>query len=161
MIFQDNLDTLSNTQEGGLKSTPYMPTRKLQNPLSAPQHPLAAEVRQLTAHVKPVGLVGKRAGAADIPLQASSCIAKEKSGIVSVSFARSTDKNFASVRVWLTGYLKNSQPQLLASGVQSPVTFPCTISSPVETVSVIVQTVGPTGATSDLTTAARCTVKLS
>ncbi len=159
MAIQNNLDTLALTQGGALKSTPYMPTRPLQHPLSTPPPRSSAQVQQLAAAVKPVGTAKGQVGGDSTPIQVSSCSATEKSGTVAVSFRRTADKNFASVRVWLIGYLKNNQPQLMASGVNSPIHFPCTVTN--ETVRVIVQTVGPTGATSNLMAGASCTVKLA
>jgi hypothetical protein len=160
MALQNNLDTLMQLVST-LKSTPYMPTRVLQNPLSAPPHALANQVHQLTAAVKPAGAVAAKRGTVGTPLQATSCVAKPNTAtkMMSVSFHRAADTNFSSVRVWLTGYQKNKQPQLLASGVQSPVTFPYTATG--ENVGVIVQTVGPTGATSDLASGAHHVAKLA
>jgi hypothetical protein len=136
-----------------------MPTRPLQHSLSTPPSVLTTQVQQLAAAVKPVGTAKVRIGGNGTPLQVISCSATEKSGTVTVSFRRAADKNFASVRVWLIGYLKNPQPQLLASGVTSPIHFPCTVTG--ESVRVVVQTVGPTGATSDLTAGTGCTVKFT
>jgi hypothetical protein len=158
-MLQANFDTLA-AQVGVLKSTPYMPTRPLQNPLSARPDFLATQVRQLVAAVKPVGST-TQVGANSVPRHVVTCSAKANAttGMVTVPFIRNgSDKNFASVRVWLAGYQKNSQPQLLASGVQSPVTFPYTSTG--EHAVVIVQTVSPTGAVSDLAKCARSTVKL-
>ena len=78
---------------------------------------------------------------------------------VSVSFTRNTaDPNFASVKVWFTGYQGSSTPTLMTDGTTSPITF--LVESTGETVTVQAQAVSPTGLTSDLDTAPSTTVAL-
>jgi hypothetical protein len=79
--------------------------------------------------------------------------------LVSVSFTRDpADGSFASVDIWFTGYKGNTNPQLMTSGTESPISFLCETTG--ETVVVTGQTVGTSGATADLSFALTTTVAL-
>lgn len=80
--------------------------------------------------------------------------------LVSISFTRDpSDANFASVDIWFTGYKGNTNPVLMTSGVDSPISFLCEATK--ETVVVTAQTVGSGGQTADLSFALTTTVTLS
>lgn len=105
--------------------------------------------------------------AAGTPLQLTSISAVESPiksqgrtfSEVSVSFTRNpSDTNFDSVKIWFTGYEGTTDPQLMAQGTTSPITF--LVETTGETVTVYGQAVSAAGLTSDLTTAIHTTVVL-
>jgi hypothetical protein len=53
------------------------------------------------------------------------------------------DKNFSRCNIWFKGYHGQSNPVMVASATQGPITFPVDATS--ETVTVIHQSVGPKG----------------
>src|SRR6185312_12842110 len=79
--------------------------------------------------------------------------------LVSVSFTRATDPNFAGVRIWFKGYKGNTQWQLVASGTDSPVSFLEEATG--ETVQVAVQAFNQSGFAAPFAGAPITTVKLS
>src|ERR1017187_731449 len=62
---------------------------------------------------------------------------------VTVSFVRPTDANYASTRIWFTGYKGNTHPVLMVAATVSPIDF--LVETTGETVTITAQTVGSDG----------------
>lgn len=71
----------------------------------------------------------------------------------------STDVNYNSVQIWVTGYHGSSTPALVASGNTAPVTF--LLQTTGDNVTFTVVAVGASGATAPFRTAPTCTLTLN
>jgi len=154
--------------QGGLT---YRPVRIILNPIRPLPSPIGSPIQALLSATKaktsPVGVNTVGNGGLAAPKQLISVTAVESPAKVqgrtvsevSVSFVRDTsDKNFASVRLWFTGYNANSTPQLIVDSTQSPISF--LVETTKETVVITAQTVSSDGTTSDFNSAKTCTVTL-